>query len=51
MHELCLLVAFTDSHLSVYLLAGMQDVDQRVTRDIERLCIDLAELIPTMVSR
>ncbi|PSC69745.1 ABC transporter D family member 1 [Micractinium conductrix] len=30
-------------------LAGMQDIDQRLTRDIERLCDDLAALIPTMV--
>ncbi|DBA67674.1 TPA: hypothetical protein ACH3X2_001266 [Trebouxia sp. C0005] len=30
-------------------LAGMQDVDQRLTRDVDRLCTDLAELIPTMV--
>ena len=51
MHELRLLAAIMGSHLSVHSLAGMQDVDQRVTRDIERLCIDLAELIPTMVSR
>ena len=29
--------------------AGMQDVDQRLTRDVDRLCTDLAELIPTMV--
>ena len=28
----------------------MQDVDQRLTRDVDRLCTDLAELIPTMVS-
>ncbi|KAK9820297.1 hypothetical protein WJX72_008694 [[Myrmecia] bisecta] len=34
---------------SVSQLAGMQDVDQRVTRDVERLCDDLAALIPTMV--
>ncbi len=27
----------------------MQDVDQRLTRDVDRLCTDLAELIPTMV--
>ncbi|KAL3156583.1 hypothetical protein ABBQ38_000874 [Trebouxia sp. C0009 RCD-2024] len=30
-------------------LAGMQDVDQRLTKDVDRLCTDLAELIPTMV--
>lgn len=30
-------------------LAGMQDVDQRLTRDIERLAEDLAALIPTLV--
>ena len=30
-------------------LAGMADVDQRITRDIERLCDDLAALIPTLV--
>jgi ABC-type uncharacterized transport system fused permease/ATPase subunit len=30
-------------------LAGMQDIDQRLTRDIERLCDDLAALIPTLV--
>ncbi|KAK9846568.1 hypothetical protein WJX81_006713 [Elliptochloris bilobata] len=30
-------------------LAGMQDVDQRLTRDIERLCNDLSALIPSMV--
>ncbi|CAL5222677.1 g5077 [Coccomyxa viridis] len=30
-------------------LAGMQDVDQRLTRDVERLCDDLAALIPSMV--
>ncbi|KAL4445411.1 hypothetical protein ABPG77_011236 [Micractinium sp. CCAP 211/92] len=30
-------------------LAGMQDIDQRLTRDIERLCDELAALIPTMV--
>lgn len=29
--------------------AGMQDVDQRLTRDVDRLCTDLAELIPSMV--
>ena len=51
MHGLPLLAAIWDYHLSVPSSAGMQDVDQRVTRDIERLCIDLAELIPTMVSR
>lgn len=28
----------------------MQDVDQRLTKDVDRLCTDLAELIPTMVS-
>lgn len=27
----------------------MQDVDQRLTRDVERLCDDLAALIPSMV--
>lgn len=26
-----------------------QDVDQRLTRDVERLCDDLAALIPSMV--
>ena len=26
-----------------------QDVDQRLTRDVERLCADLAALIPTLV--
>jgi ABC-type uncharacterized transport system fused permease/ATPase subunit len=30
-------------------LAGMADVDQRMTRDVERLCDDLAALIPTLV--
>ena len=29
---------------------GMQDVDQRLTKDVDRLCTDLAELIPTMVT-
>jgi hypothetical protein len=28
---------------------GRQDVDQRLTRDIERLCNDLSALIPSMV--
>ena len=28
---------------------GGQDVDQRLTRDIERLCNDLSALIPSMV--
>ena len=28
----------------------MHDVDQRLTKDVDRLCSDLAELIPTMVS-
>ena len=27
----------------------MQDVDQRLTKDVDRLCSDLADLIPTMV--
>ncbi len=27
----------------------LQDVDQRLTRDVERLCDDLAALIPSMV--
>lgn len=26
-----------------------QDVDQRLTRDVERLCDDLSALIPSMV--
>lgn len=30
-------------------LAGMSDIDQRLTRDIERLSDDLAALIPTLV--
>lgn len=30
-------------------LAGMRDIDQRSTRDIERLATDLASLIPTLV--
>lgn len=30
--------------------AGMQDVDHRLTHDVDRLCLDLAELIPNMVS-
>lgn len=30
-------------------LAGMSDVDQRATRDIERLADDLAALIPTLI--
>ncbi|KAK9864122.1 hypothetical protein WJX84_012088 [Apatococcus fuscideae] len=30
-------------------LAGMQDVDQRLTRDVVRLCDDLAALIPNLV--
>ncbi|EIE25187.1 hypothetical protein COCSUDRAFT_65142 [Coccomyxa subellipsoidea C-169] len=30
-------------------LAGMQDVDQRLTRDVERLCDDLSALIPSLV--
>ncbi|GAB4822712.1 hypothetical protein N2152v2_009758 [Parachlorella kessleri] len=30
-------------------LGGMQDIDQRLTRDVERLCDDLAALIPTLV--
>ncbi|CAL8461843.1 g1374 [Coccomyxa elongata] len=30
-------------------LAGMQDVDQRITRDVERLCDDLSALIPSLV--
>jgi ABC transporter transmembrane region 2 len=30
-------------------LAGMVDADQRLTRDVERLCDDLAALIPTLV--
>ena len=34
----------------IWIHAGMQDVDQRLTRDVDRLCTDLAELIPTMVS-
>jgi ABC-type uncharacterized transport system fused permease/ATPase subunit len=34
---------------SVPELAGMGDVDQRLTRDVERLADDLAALIPTMV--
>lgn len=29
--------------------AGMQDVDHRLTHDVDRLCLDLAELIPNMV--
>ena len=29
--------------------APRQDVDQRLTRDIERLCDDLSALIPSMV--
>ena len=28
---------------------AVQDVDQRLTRDVERLCDDLAALIPSMV--
>ena len=27
----------------------MQDIDQRLTRDVERLCSDLTALIPSMV--
>lgn len=30
-------------------LAGMTDVDQRITRDVDRVCDDLAALVPTMV--
>jgi len=30
-------------------LAGMRDIDQRGTRDVERLATDLASLIPTLV--
>lgn len=30
-------------------LAGMTDIDQRLTRDVDRLCDDLAALIPTLV--
>ncbi len=30
-------------------LAGMRDIDQRGTRDVERLASDLASLIPTLV--
>lgn len=30
-------------------LPGWQDVDQRVTRDVERLAHDVAELVPTVV--
>ena len=32
-------------------MTGMQDIDQRLTKDVDRLCTDLAELIPTMVSQ
>ncbi len=34
---------------SLYFVCGGQDVDQRLTRDIERLCNDLSALIPSMV--
>lgn len=30
-------------------IAGMRDADQRIVRDVERLCNDAASLIPTMV--
>ena len=30
-------------------LSGISDVDARATRDVERLCADLAELIPSLV--
>ena len=35
--------------MSLCMPLGRQDVDQRLTRDIERLCNDLAALIPNMV--
>lgn len=35
---------YTASHL-----AGMNDVDQRITRDVERLADDLSALIPTLM--
>ena len=34
---------------TLYIAYGEQDVDQRLTRDIERLCNDLSALIPSMV--
>ena len=34
---------------TLYVAHGGQDVDQRLTRDIERLCNDLSALIPSMV--
>mmetsp|Transcript_35427 Transcript_35427/g.99833 ORF Transcript_35427/g.99833 Transcript_35427/m.99833 type:complete len:1301 (+) Transcript_35427:15-3917(+) len=34
---------------SVIHLQGMKDADQRITRDVERLCDDVAALVPSMV--
>ncbi len=40
--------ALTSSH-DLFATGTPQDVDQRLTRDVERLCDDLAALIPSMV--
>lgn len=53
-HEVCFLqqqAAFEPAGTNLVLLmcTGMHDVDQRLTKDVDRLCSDLADLIPTMV--
>ena len=37
------------SPLRALAVGRLQDVDQRITRDVDRLCADLAALVPTMV--
>ena len=36
-------------HAPLYTWCHVQDIDQRLTRDVERLCSDLTALIPSMV--